>query len=1186
MNISEDKFANKSADQIVKDVLEQHKQNAQDALAYIQNVTADDGLSLSKETKARLKKAEDMLVNRVKRENLVEKRTQTYDVNLEIHGAWRPNIPAMLQPPCGPLFVVNDVKSLNDPKVEKACRSLLKTLPPQSVIIIRSDELGDRVFHESISDNNEQLTEKFWPFKKKAPEPQRYEARMICCPPFKKEPLEVMLPPITSVDDPIVDQYVQLIRKKHPHSPIMLRSEAGWKTFYENTNHEYTVKAYNKEGKIVESKAGNLPIAMGLSEKLYESNNYNKIEVLKENKTISTYKGLKEGWLLEDKKTPDEEDFEYNYYKNEKDQNKLNKSKKSYKLSKADTKNSDFWTKLGNDVLNTNLAQTAGQAGLSALTGINPALLGGATHALTNYLLNKHNIETTRKNKLKDLKAKYDITEDFIDPKNLKGLMTTDDLSSDKIDLQQNYADITNRLLYTLSGIHPSLDDTRKPKIQWPNRIIKRCPLLKIPSLVPERYFVLGGFVPSKDVPRKKELVDILSQINNLPEELEAFKNEYLDGKKDKVVLYPKVAIEENGFDKNGNQLYIWKVDTKNPIKIPVNLFKAFLEEPENADTMEKFNNKHPEDLDERLTDDLQAVNTLADKYPDWEAKYSDIYDLDRFDLVTRTNIYKDWRDASVNNTIHTGRELTKEEIDEKYYYPILKKQLKINIKNEVDQNIYNGIKALLGQIPEFKREELYDYLYTLTDEIAETTNKQEISRILNSAWNNVFSKYYTEYYINYYNNNKLYNIEKGLNEVNSKNLITFEKDKDNLIKNYTVSPKNSNKNIQTNTLNNLAMPDVVKIKYENSLKSHVDQLNIKYTKDTNKPILSTDYQTIKSMGLDKRLEKDVTIKTKSGIKDKIFSQIQKEFDDNEKYEKWKNTHTIKIFNSKEEFDQWKNEHENEITLDMQFIISTLNSENYKEYGVYKFDKAQNLVPVYIPKHKYRYTGYNNDYEFVTEEEPLEFSVSFRDKQEITFKSMEDFEKQIQKAKKKNDKEFFSTRMLFNIDGKEYRWGSDGKLKLIPKTVTYKNNDEFDTVLQNKYVVPQDEILKQAAELKDKYEELPHVTGTLDQVLDMTGLQKHLEPGARSRTYKRIASMKGDDKNLNGAYNFVKKVVDKIKSLEKRKVDMDSDEAKQELNALLRNIATDTEDIGSSHDKILKHINVSSFGDWLDSTDD
>ena len=63
-------------------------------------------------------------------------------------------------------------------------------------------------------------------------------------------------------------------------------------------------------------------------------------------------------------------------------------------------------------------------------------------------------------------------------------------------------------------------------------------------------------------------------------------------------------------------------------------------------------------------------------------------------------------------------------------------------------------------------------------------------------------------------------------------------------------------------------------------------------------------------------------------------------------------------------------------------------------------------------------------------------------------------------------------------------------------------------------------------------------------------------------------------------------VVDKIKSLEKRKVDMDSDEAKQEVNTLLRNIATDTEDIGSSHDKILKHINVSSFGDWIDSTDD
>ena len=72
MNISENEFANKSADQIVKDVLEQHKQNAKDALAYIQNITTDDGLSLSKETKAQLKKAEDMLVKRVKRESMAE----------------------------------------------------------------------------------------------------------------------------------------------------------------------------------------------------------------------------------------------------------------------------------------------------------------------------------------------------------------------------------------------------------------------------------------------------------------------------------------------------------------------------------------------------------------------------------------------------------------------------------------------------------------------------------------------------------------------------------------------------------------------------------------------------------------------------------------------------------------------------------------------------------------------------------------------------------------------------------------------------------------------------------------------------------------------------------------------------------------------------------------------------------
>ena len=160
MNINEDKFTNKSADQIVKDVLLQHKNNTQDALAYIKNISNDDGLSLSDETKEQLKKAEDMLVNRAKRESLSEG----------------------------------------------------------------------------------------WGLFKQKEEPVKYPARLITFPPFKKEPTIMQLPGITSLEDPIIDQALQLMRKRHPHSIINLESELGRKTFYENSIKDYKIQAYDKQG--------------------------------------------------------------------------------------------------------------------------------------------------------------------------------------------------------------------------------------------------------------------------------------------------------------------------------------------------------------------------------------------------------------------------------------------------------------------------------------------------------------------------------------------------------------------------------------------------------------------------------------------------------------------------------------------------------------------------------------------------------------------------------------------------------------------------------------------------------------------------------------------------------------------------------------------------------------------------
>ena len=51
--------------------------------------------------------------------------------------------------------------------------------------------------------------------------------------PFKKEPAQFQIPPVSSLDDPLVTDTIQKIRKRHPHSTIYLRSKLGNKTITE-----------------------------------------------------------------------------------------------------------------------------------------------------------------------------------------------------------------------------------------------------------------------------------------------------------------------------------------------------------------------------------------------------------------------------------------------------------------------------------------------------------------------------------------------------------------------------------------------------------------------------------------------------------------------------------------------------------------------------------------------------------------------------------------------------------------------------------------------------------------------------------------------------------------------------------------------------------------------------------------
>ena len=145
MNITEDKFTNKSVEEIVQDVLVQHKNNVEDALIYIKDISNKDGLSMSKETTEKLNAVADVLQKNINKENdLFEglfdvfKSKNKYDVKLLCYPPFK-NEPV--------IFTIKDVTSLDDPRIEEYHKYMRK-LHPKSTIYLDS-ELGRKKFYEN-----------------------------------------------------------------------------------------------------------------------------------------------------------------------------------------------------------------------------------------------------------------------------------------------------------------------------------------------------------------------------------------------------------------------------------------------------------------------------------------------------------------------------------------------------------------------------------------------------------------------------------------------------------------------------------------------------------------------------------------------------------------------------------------------------------------------------------------------------------------------------------------------------------------------------------------------------------------------------------------------------------------------------------------------------------------------------
>ncbi len=337
MNINEDKFSNKSAEEIVSDLLSQYKNNPDEALNHISKIKKD-GLVLSKQIIDELKKAEDMLKDKIQKESI-------------------------------------------------------------------------------LTDLLDKFNSKF----------KTYDIEVSCLPPFKKEPVKVIVNQAKGFDDPKVLEIYKKIRSKHPKSPIYLRnSELGRKVFYENSIHDFKIEAISaSEHKKETLEAGTLEIAMQMAEKLWQTNRFDQVIVFNKDKPVCELNKQSKGWIVH----------------NQKNINNTSNNQDAY-TSENPIKS------LTNDFLNNNTTQEVGTALLSNITGIAPHFLTPVTRSLTNVLLNRLNKTRGESVELKE--------DEFIEP----DIFAKKDMLNSRDEFAYG---LDKRLIYELHEINPAYDDTRKP---------------------------------------------------------------------------------------------------------------------------------------------------------------------------------------------------------------------------------------------------------------------------------------------------------------------------------------------------------------------------------------------------------------------------------------------------------------------------------------------------------------------------------------------------------------------------------------------------------------------------------------------------------------------------------------------------------------------------------------------------
>ena len=584
MYINEDKFSKKSAVEIVNEILAQHDNNPSEALVYTNMILNKDGLNLSKETKDSLLQVAQMLTNKIEE----AKNQMTFKTIVD---SMRPEF------------------SLDEGFFDKFKKPTItsKSVDP-------SDEKIAKLLNEPIFDDT-------------------FEAKLVVYPPFKKEPDMITVMDARALSDPKIQNAYHILRKRYPKSPIRLYSERGNKTFYENSKTDYEVQVSNNNGLLEFYNAGNLNIALSMAETLAADKTlteavFNIIDK-KTNETVARYNNG--NWQTELKE--DKEEFKTHlkdlviagassvlgvdpavinpiagpvYDKltsTKKTKDKDTATKKQKKQDKEDTKKFNEWK-------NSSRIKPAVQVIKNWITSNvkdkEKAKLVYDEYKVFLYDIYKKspnmatiNLVKTSKTYLKKVIKEKDKKEAVDDNRKPDYFVKDAEFIRDR-----NYANIDERIRYAQSGLHPDLDDYRKPA--W---IVEGY----------EKYF------------------DEKAQ-QTYPQ---TFK---LDG-----------ISQEQIEDENGNFVAKWvylrpyiqkdpTVSTTTPLKsflqMSVQDFKNIMNDPINLETLMKFEQKHPESPEDIIALEIELKQILDEKYPIWKNAYWDKYELDKYDEADRASIY------------------------------------------------------------------------------------------------------------------------------------------------------------------------------------------------------------------------------------------------------------------------------------------------------------------------------------------------------------------------------------------------------------------------------------------------------------------------------------------------------------------------------------------------------------------